>query len=38
MLSYAQGDPIDMQDALRAFPVTLASVKDYAARVMAAVH
>lgn len=38
MLSYAQGDPIDMQDTLRAFPVTLASVKDYAARVMAAIH
>jgi uncharacterized protein YbjT (DUF2867 family) len=37
MLSYAQGDPIDMQDALRAFPVTLTSVKDYAARVMAAI-
>jgi uncharacterized protein YbjT (DUF2867 family) len=38
MLSYAHGDAIDMQDTLRSLPVTLASVKDYAARVMAAVH
>lgn len=30
---YAQGDPVDMQETLRAFPVQLTSVRDYAKRV-----
>jgi NADH dehydrogenase len=30
MQCYAQGDPIDMQDTLKAFPVQLTSVKAYA--------
>jgi hypothetical protein len=32
-LDYAGGDPIDMQDTLKVFPVDLTSVRDYAARV-----
>ncbi len=31
MLCVAQGDPIDMKKTLKAFPIKLASVKDYAA-------
>jgi len=31
---YAQGDPIEMQETLRAFPVQLTSVRDYAERVL----
>jgi uncharacterized protein YbjT (DUF2867 family) len=38
MLAYARGDSIDMAATLKAFPVKLASVHDYAARVMAAVQ
>jgi uncharacterized protein YbjT (DUF2867 family) len=30
---YAQGDPVDMQETLRAFPMQLTSVRDYAKRV-----
>jgi len=33
---YAQGDPIDMQATLAAFPVQLTSVRDYARRVFVA--
>ena len=36
MLSYAQGDAIDMQEMLKAFPLKLASVRDYAGSVLAA--
>jgi NADH dehydrogenase len=36
MLAYASGDPIDMDNTLQQFPVTLTSVHDYAERV--AVH
>ena len=35
MLSYAAGDAIDMRGTLEAFPVKLASVRDYASRVLA---
>lgn len=38
MIDYAEGDSIDMRDTLKSFPVNLASVKDYAARVMAPIH
>ena len=38
MIAYAIGDPIDMEQSLKTFPITLTSVKDYAARVMASVH
>ena len=31
---YAQGDPIDMQETLKVFPVQLTSVKAYAARML----
>jgi uncharacterized protein YbjT (DUF2867 family) len=31
---YAQGDPIDMRDTLKAFPVRLTSVRDYAQSVL----
>ncbi len=34
MLCYAQGDPIDMQATLQAFPLNLISVQDYARRTM----
>jgi uncharacterized protein YbjT (DUF2867 family) len=34
MRGYAQGDPVDMQGTLRAFPVQLTSVRDYAERVV----
>jgi NADH dehydrogenase len=33
---YAQGDPIEMQDTLKAFPVELTSVRDYAENVLIA--
>jgi uncharacterized protein YbjT (DUF2867 family) len=33
---YAQGDPIDMQETLRAFPIDLTSVRDYASGALAA--
>jgi flagellum-specific peptidoglycan hydrolase FlgJ len=33
-LDYAGGDPIDIRDTLKVFPVDLTSVRDYAARVM----
>ena len=33
MRCYAQGDPIDMRETLKAFPVQLTSVRDYAQRV-----
>jgi uncharacterized protein YbjT (DUF2867 family) len=33
MRCYAQGAPIDMQETLKAFPVQLTSVRDYAQRV-----
>lgn len=32
---YARGDPIDMQETLKAFPVQLTSVRDYAQSVLA---
>jgi hypothetical protein len=35
LLTYAKGDPIDMEEIVQSFPVTLTSVRDYAARVMA---
>ena len=35
MRCYAQGDPIDMQSTLEAFPVQLTSVEDYAKRMLA---
>jgi NADH dehydrogenase len=35
MLDYAEGDSIDMADTLKTFPLQLASVRDYAARVLA---
>ncbi len=35
MRCYAQGDPIDMQETLRSFPIKLSSVEDYAQRVLA---
>jgi NADH dehydrogenase len=35
MLAYAAGDPIDMEQMLKLFPMKLTSVRDYAARVMA---
>jgi NADH dehydrogenase len=35
MLCYAQGDAIDMQEMLKAFPLKLASVRDYAGSVLA---
>jgi len=35
ILDYAGGDQIDMGDTLKAFPLALASVRDYAQRVMA---
>lgn len=36
MLCYAQGDAIDMKAMLKAFPLKLASVRDYAGSVLAA--
>jgi uncharacterized protein YbjT (DUF2867 family) len=33
-LQYAGGDPIDMQETLKAFPIELMSVKEYAASVV----
>ena len=35
MLDYAKGDPIDSSDALKAFPISLKSVTDYARQVVA---
>lgn len=35
MIDYADGDSIDMADTLKAFPLQLASVRDYATRVRA---
>jgi uncharacterized protein YbjT (DUF2867 family) len=35
LLVYAKGDPIDMEEILQSFPVTLTSVQEYAERVMA---
>lgn len=35
MRCYAAGDPIDMRETLKAFPVALTSVQDYAGRVRA---
>ena len=35
MLAYANGDPVEMDDTLQTFPLHLASVQDYAARVCA---
>ena len=35
MRCYAQGDPIDMQETLKSFPIKLSSVKDYAQRLLA---
>ncbi len=37
MLCYAQGDAIDMQEMLKTFPLKLASVRDYAGSVSAAI-
>jgi len=37
MRCYAQGDPIDMQETLKVFPVQLTSVREYAQQVMTAV-
>ena len=37
MRCYAQGDPIDMQETLKAFPMQLISVREYAQQVMTAV-
>ena len=34
MLQYATGDAIDMQATLKAFPLQLTSVRDYANRVL----
>jgi NADH dehydrogenase len=34
MRCYAQGDPIDMGETLKAFPIQLTSVRDYAQRVL----
>jgi hypothetical protein len=34
MLDYAKGDAIDVKDALRAFPIRLLSVADYARHVL----
>jgi hypothetical protein len=31
---YAQGDPVDMQETLKEFPVQLTSVKAYAERML----
>jgi uncharacterized protein YbjT (DUF2867 family) len=36
MRVYAAGDPIDMQETLRTFPVQLTSVREYAERVLSA--
>ena len=36
MRCYAAGDPIDMQETLRTFPVQLTSVQDYAERALGA--
>jgi NADH dehydrogenase len=33
MLGYAQGDPIDMEHTLQAFPLQMTTVRDYAGRV-----
>lgn len=30
MLTYAKGDPMDMETTLKAFPIQLTSVRDYA--------
>ncbi len=38
MLDYASGHPIDMQQTLKSFPMSLTSVRDYAARVMPTVR
>lgn len=35
MLTYAHGDPIEMEETLQAFPLPLTSVRDYAEGVMA---
>lgn len=35
MLQYAEGDPIDMANTLKSFPVNLSSVRDFATRVAA---
>jgi hypothetical protein len=32
MRCYAAGDPIDMREILKTFPITLTSVRDYASR------
>lgn len=37
MLDYASGDPIDMEQTLKTYPVQLTSMKDYAARVIVSV-
>ncbi len=37
-IAIANGDPTDMEDTLKAFPVELTSVRDYAKRVIASVH
>ncbi len=34
MRCYAQGDPIDMQETLKVFPIQLTSVRDYARQVL----
>lgn len=34
MIDYAHGDPIDMTDTLKAFPIHLTSVRDYASQVV----
>jgi hypothetical protein len=34
MRGYAQGDPIDMQETLKAFPIELTSVQDFAQDVL----
>jgi hypothetical protein len=36
MRCYAAGDPIDMQETLKAFPVQLTSIRDYARGVLVA--
>jgi len=35
MLTYAKGDPIEMETTLKTFPIQLASVRDYAEDVLA---
>jgi len=38
MLTYANGDTVEMRETLEAFPMKLASIHDYAVRTAAAIH